>query len=820
MKNRFFITFIIFFLFSRIVYPQTAEQFNQLSKDYFKRSLDSADYFAAKALQLAQTNKDQIQMGFALKNQGSILYYRGKKEAAIVKYKQAVNSFNSNLQFDESSDLYHNLGVLYYKMGYTDESIKFYHLSIETRKKTKNKDGYEGTYNGLAVLYQDISLFDSASFYLNLALKNTSKYDTTQLANLYNSIGRNFIYQGQHDSALHYYTKSFELKKNQNDSMSLAVTIENIGMAFSSKTNYDTAISCYNLALDIYNKFDNPSAKARIYNNIGNLYFKLKDSLKSENYYLKSLKIYKQTNNNFGESGIYNNLGLVQLESKSYAHAKQYFLKAVALLRAENRPKELALTFQNLAVVSKALEAFNDAIYYIEKSNDLAKTNQLVNIFYQNNYTLAEIYSALNQNEKAFKILNAIDKESAKQYMSTDDYLSSLILLSTLFAEQGRYKDAYQTLLQYNQYFKSQMNERLFKEVTTISTKYETERIAKENEIYKKQAKIEKLKSEQQHQEIKSNRIVIGATFIVLLASLLVLFFLYKTNRNRRKFTKALIEKNVIISEQNFEIEQQLDLLEAQKSIVETQKEEITDSINYAKRFQTAIIPNQDFLHSVFPQSFVLYKPRDIVSGDFYYVAKKGSYKYFVAADCTGHGVPGAFLSIIGNNGLSGALNRFELTHLGEIIQFLNQYLFDILHQNQDMHIQDGIDLTIVRVDEDHKTITYTGANNPLVLIRKKELTAFKTHKYAVGVSKENTFDIHTLNYEKGDSIFLFSDGYADQFGGEKGKKFMRKNFYHLLSEISHLEPKAQKEKLDAELHNWMLNEEQVDDILVAGIRL
>lgn len=811
---------IISVAFGFVLKAQTPEELNRLSKQYLKKDLDSAAYFASEAIELAKSEKDNLQLGFAYKNRATVFYYKNDKKKAIKSFQEAIEYFNKANKLDESSNLYHNLGLIYYKMGYNKESAENYHLAILNKKKIHDEKDLGGTYNGLAVLYQDMSQFDSSTYYLNLAYTLVDKVDTQRLAILYNSIGRNYIYQGIHDSALVYYSKSLDLKKNQKDTLSLALTIENIGQALTAKSNYDTAMSCYFMALDIYEKYDNKQATARVYNNIGNLYLSLNDTSKSEENFIKALNIYKATGNKIGKAGIYNNLGLLKEETKEYEHAKQYYLKANAIFKDEKSYRNLAKSYQNLANNSRFLGNNSDAKYYLSKSNKIAKAKQLVSIYYQNNYSLAELYHKEADDTKANEILEKIDLRLARKYLNEESYLSRLQLSSDIYAGQGRYKDAFETRTEYDSLYKAYFNEKYFEEIAEITTKYQTERVEKENDIFRKQAKIEKLKLENEKEKNKNNEIIIVSILVLLLAFLWMMYSLYRTSRARKKYNEDLVEKNIIISEQHHEIEQTLSLVEQQKEILEKQKEEITDSINYAKRFQTAIIPTEEKLNSIFNNAFVLYKPRDIVSGDFYYIHETDKYKYFVAADCTGHGVPGAFLSIIGHNGLSGALNKFALTDLTEIMGFLNQYLYDFLHQNQDMKIQDGIDLILIRVDEEKQELMYTGAYNPLVLVRDKELLAYKTNKFAVGASKENLFESKTISYKKGDMVYLFSDGYADQFGGPKGKKFMRKRFYQVLTDLSLLPIEKQKNALDMQILAWMKSENQVDDILVVGIHL
>lgn len=799
---------------------QTAKEYNTLATKAFKSNLDSALLMANRAKESASKTKDYLELGYAYKNLATIQYYKSDKKNAISFFLKAIDEFNKVDNFTEVANIYHNVGLMHYHLNNSTQAAKYYHLAIATNQKHNPKVSLVGTYNGLAVLFQDISQYDSSTYYLNLAYKFIDKLDTNRIANLYNSLGRNFIYQGMHDSALIYYSKSYKLRKNQNTPSSLAQSIENIGQVLGYKANYDTAISCYFMALEIYDKYDQTIEKARVFNKIGNIYLEIQDTLKSETYYNKSLEIYKKENDLINQAGIYNNLGLIQQTKNNFNNAKLLFLKAEALLRTQTSPSVLSETYQNLSAISMDLENYSNAIIYLNKSNKIALKYNLIKTYLDNSLSLALIYHKQKKDNLAYQQINSYFNEQIQYNQTSDSSLESLSVLAEIYEKLGKYKDAYEISKKYKSLNNKQLNEKLFNIVAEMNTKYETERIEKENEIFKKQSKIERLKIDKQEEENKTNRIIIFSTLSVLLAAFFGLFLLYKNNIARKKHNEELLNKNIVISEQNHEIEQHLDLLSQQKEILEGQKEEITDSINYAKRFQTAITPTENRLKSIFPNSFVLYRPRDIVSGDFYYIHKTKDYKYFIAADSTGHGVPGAFLSIIGHNGLSGALTKFAYTDLSDIIKFLNDYLFDFLHQNQDMKIQDGIDLTIVRIDQAKKEISYTGAYNPLVLVRNGELTAYKTNKFAIGAAKENIFKVDTISYCENDTIYLFSDGYADQFGGPKGKKFMRKNFYKKLSEISQIQIDKQHSNLEKSLVEWMKHEKQLDDIIVAGIQL
>ena len=249
---------------------------------------------------------------------------------------------------------------------------------------------------------------------------------------------------------------------------------------------------------------------------------------------------------------------------------------------------------------------------------------------------------------------------------------------------------------------------------------------------------------------------------------------------------------------------------------------DITDSIRYAKRIQFAML-NPDL---PFKEAFILFKPKDIVSGDFFWLLEYKGLEYFAAVDCTGHGVPGAFMSIIGHNSLDKIVKEYGVTEPGEILSQLNREVTMTLHQqiekSQIDAVKDGMDLSLTCYDPKKNTLQYAGAYNPLILIRNSEIIEIKGDKFAIGRSDENLekkFTNHELEIQKGDTIYLFSDGYADQFGGEKGKKFMIKPLKNLLVAIQEKSIDEQKDMLDHTIETWKGEYEQVDDILIMGRR-
>lgn len=284
---------------------------------------------------------------------------------------------------------------------------------------------------------------------------------------------------------------------------------------------------------------------------------------------------------------------------------------------------------------------------------------------------------------------------------------------------------------------------------------------------------------------------------------------------------ERFLEQKVI--ERTEEVVRQKEEIENKNGELEILYKQVTDSIHYAKRIQEAILPPQALFDQLLPNSFVLYKPKDIVSGDFYWLDKKGESVYFAAVDCTGHGVPGAFMSIVGSNLLKDAVNNTDLYAPAEIMDKLNEGVATTLHVGiTEKQTKDGMDMTLCALDYKNLKLQFAAAFNPLYIIRDGELIQHKADKFPVGafIGEKRKFTNNTIDLKKGDMVYIFSDGYADQFGGPKGKKFMAGNFRTLLLEASKLPSEQQRLRLNETIEDWRGELEQVDDILIIGIKI
>jgi serine phosphatase RsbU (regulator of sigma subunit) len=309
-------------------------------------------------------------------------------------------------------------------------------------------------------------------------------------------------------------------------------------------------------------------------------------------------------------------------------------------------------------------------------------------------------------------------------------------------------------------------------------------------------------------------------TYVLLFG--VVVYFAIVLGRARLKAQNLRLEE--IVAERTEEIRDKNAELEHSYMEIAEQKQEITDSINYAQRIQQAILPLEDNIEQYISEYFVLFQPKDIVSGDFYWFANTNGRSIFVCADCTGHGVPGAFMSMIGSDKLNQAILEGQLTNPADILSFVNVGIKRALRQNEEAEnaSRDGMDATIVSIDKKTMHLQVSGAHNSLVLIRDGELKEFKTTKVAVAgfTPEDQVYDLTEYDLKEGDCLYMTTDGYPDQFGGPKGKKLKSAVYKRILLDICNKPMDEQRAYLDNYMKEWMGDHEQIDDICVVGIRV
>jgi serine phosphatase RsbU (regulator of sigma subunit) len=303
----------------------------------------------------------------------------------------------------------------------------------------------------------------------------------------------------------------------------------------------------------------------------------------------------------------------------------------------------------------------------------------------------------------------------------------------------------------------------------------------------------------------------VGAIFIIVLVA--------RLSVNRVKQQKIHLEE--VVKERTSEIAEQNNQLEHQKAEIIEKSNDILDSIKYAERIQQTILPADEFMEEMFEEHFVLFKPKDIVSGDFYWAAVSKKMFLFSAIDCTGHGVPGAFVSIVGHNGLTRAIKEFGHSKPSDILDTLREIVIDAFKGQGKADVKDGMDIALCGIDYENMVLHFAGAHNPCIIVRSGEMIEIKADKQPIGQFEYGKpFTAHEFNLKKGDVIYTYTDGYIDQFGGLKGKKFKSRPFKNLLLEIVDLPMDEQRAILDTRFIEWCGEHEQIDDVCVFGVRI
>jgi serine phosphatase RsbU (regulator of sigma subunit) len=473
-----------------------------------------------------------------------------------------------------------------------------------------------------------------------------------------------------------------------------------------------------------------------------------------------------------------------------------------------------------------ALESMKKALEISRKIGDkegiASNTGSIGNIYtLQKNYEQARI---------AFDSCLSISKEIGEKEMIQDAYSE----LSSLDMARGNYKDALEYYKKSILYRDSLINEANTKKTvqTEMNFEFAQKQAAEKAEQDKKDAIAEQDKNKQ---KVIRNSFIAGFALMLALA-----FFIFRGYRQKQK-------ANEIITRQKEEVEKQKALVEQQKVLVEEKNKDILDSITYAKRLQDAILPPLSIVKQYLPESFVMYKPKDIVAGDFYWLERVGDTILIAAADCTGHGVPGALVSVVCSNALNRTVKEFKITETGKILDKVRELVLETFEKSES-NVQDGMDISLVALTlpspkgegatdatiakssskattdaslllRDGVRVQWSGAYNSLLYIQNNEIKELVADKQPIGrTDKPALFTTHNIQLQKGDNLYLFTDGYADQFGGEKGKKFRNTQLQQLIMENSLLPMEEQKAVLENKLQEWKGSLEQVDDILIIGV--
>jgi CheY-like chemotaxis protein len=582
-------------------------------------------------------------------------------------------------------------------------------------------------------------------------------------------------------------------------------------VGFVSAQNLDQQvldeINNYQLELEKHKNANNTIQQANYLNKIAYLYWDNGVYNKAIENFTQSLQINQANNNKNGIKSIYYNIGLIYSDQENYTEALSNFNKGLDIARNLNQKEGIYTGLINKASALKNLAKYAEAIVSLTEALEIAQELSNLKLIRTCYGMLAENYELLGDSEntmKYFELFASVDKHiKAEQIKEIEERSKQEVQKAQ--TEKTRTQQA--------------LTEKSDQLEETQQTLEASKKLSKQQEL---ELEVKELAIREKEAELKNEKIIrYGITFIfvvILIFSILI----FRQFKEKKKANQKLGEQNIQIIAQKEELKKQRDL-------ANQQKKDITDSIEYAKRIQTALLPPAGFIKRNLPEHFIYFKPRDIVSGDFYWMMNKDDKIIITAADCTGHGVPGAFMSMLGTAFLNEIVNKIiENKHIyslqaNEILNQLRNYIIESLHQSQyDNESKDGIDMSLCIIDSKNKKLQFSGAHNPLYIIKNNELQILKGDRMPVSIhpNKDKSFTNHEIDIEENDIIYLFSDGFVDQIGGLKNRKYMSRNFQEFLLKI-HKEPMdVQQKLLDKEFESWRGNNIQLDDILVIGIKL
>lgn len=641
--------------------------------------------------------------------------------------------------------------------------------------------------------------------YCELKLKatsKTSKFHKTYkkyLAESINNVGYLFMYQGDLKNALKNYQASLLLHQEIGNYNGIAVSLNNIGAVFENQGDIIQALNYYDRSLKIKEKLKNDQGIANSLNNIGLIYSNLGDYSNALRSFKRSLKIEQKLKNDNGIGTSFHNIGLIYSKLGNNQEAEINYYLALAIFKKTHDDQGKAYCLYNLGEISQNKKKYQQAMVFYNQSLFLRRKIQEKKGVAISLHALSQIYFILNDTINSKKY--AIESLKLAQELGYPEVIKNAAnQLYQINKKNTNFSEALSMLELYRKMNDSIYNIETQKASSRHQLNYEFKR--KEERYKAAQEKKDLIYKNRAKQQTLINWFSIGVISVIVFFSSI----LYKRFKISQKQREIIFQK---------EIETQ-----RQKKILELKNKEITDSIRYAKRIQSAILPAEKYIKNILPNHFVLYQPKDIVAGDFYWFEKVANLTFFAVADCTGHGVPGAMVSVVCHNALNRCIREFHLTDPGEILNTARSIINEEFEKS-DENVNDGMDISLGILNQSENILSWAGANNPIWILRKNEIIEFKPDKQPVGkYYSEKPFTSHEIKVKFGDVIYLLTDGFQDQFGGEFGKKFKAKQIKEIILEIQGTDLTQQAQIFTEILEKWKGELEQVDDICLIGIKI
>ena len=628
--------------------------------------------------------------------------------------------------------------------------------------------------------------------------------------------------------------EALSMSQDINYERGVAMAMARIGQAKLQLAEYNEALSFLLDALGIAERVKYEECVGLVYKLMANIYLHQDDINKAEEHYNKSLDVAEKIEDTESIIGARNGLGNVFYARKDYKQALDIFFDVHKLAIKVNSKATIADIESNIGKVYLAQGMSNLAMDFFQKAITTAKTVNNVEEIIENSLILAEYYEKNSFSEEALKYaqaaLIAAEKMQARFYVQ-----KSWSLLADIYGQKKEYKKAFEFYKLSKALEDSILGKDNSRQFSDINSQYETETEEKERII--RNMEFEQKQKDLENQQTIT-KIFITSSLIFIGLSILA-FVLYRSQKKAVKEIKAkndeINAKSREIGEQKNAIEHKNEALEEAYHEIEKKNENIMASISYAKRIQTALLPDYEEISAVLPKNFIFYKPKDVISGDFYYftdlpsINKNGAtdFSILAVADCTGHGVPGAFMSVLGVQSLNKIIQEGIILP-DKILYELHKEIRQVLKQ-QVNEVRDGMDIILCLIDKKRKVLEYSGAINPLYYVQKDawgipRFYEIKATKRPIGGfqrdEEERFFEKHIIDISKPTQFYMSTDGYRDQFSGSENKKFMARQFKDLLFSIHDKPMQEQKQILSQTITQWLGKNDPIDDMLVVGFEI
>jgi len=780
----------------------------QEKKDKINNITDSLE------TELKKAGEDTGKVQLLLRLSGRLISNEPEKALQYANYAYILSK---NLKYQKGIALsYSNMSNYHKNKGDYDKALEYALKSMKICKETGDNKEIAQNYNNLGMLYLTMDKTDTATQYLSKGIKLYKKMILenpddnsikSSMASSYVNMGNTFITQGDYEKSLEYYYKSLKIYEKTKSTRGLRTSYHNIGAINFKLEKYDLGLEFMQKSLEINKEIGDNRFAFTVASNIGVIYENMSlletDSSiawtmlkKALDYHFQSLKIKKE------------------LEDKRGIVISYYNIGSIYELMGNKSSDQDTVAFY----YKKAMDYYNTTLQKSEETNLRLFISYSCQGIGTINYSKGNYTTALQYMLRAYKI--------AEELNDRERLMRGAEELSKIYSALNKYKESLEYYKIYSQNKDSIYNIESSGKIAEMEAKYETEKKEKEIELLKKDKQLQK--AEVTRQKSMRNYLIIFS--VLILAMIIVIYNRYrlkkKTNRDLTLQNIEIKEQKEEIIQQNEEILTQRDELDAINNELLNKNKQITDSILYAETIQKAILPGDESFKRFFPDSFILFMPRDIVSGDFYWLSQNGDHLYFAVADCTGHGVPGAFMSMIGNTLLNEIVHEKYNAKPSEILKQLNEGVIYSLNQGKpgDTSTDDGMDISLFRLNRKNKELLISCANRQAIMVSNGQTETIEGDIWSIGGAFAGIADInftdHNIPVSDDLKLYLFSDGYYDQFGGEENNKFMITRFTEIISKNHDLPMQEQSAILKNEFESWKGIKDQLDDVLVIGVKI